>query len=112
MTDNSLMKRAFVVVLGFLGLSCPVKAQHMTPSLDGRYTFALYRPEVFRTIDSSTLIERLPVRSFLDGTRFPVSSEMGRMGMTSFDLPSMASEGSAEVQEIGVRREFRTEGKD
>jgi hypothetical protein len=111
-----MMKRVLLVLLGSLALCSPLVAQHATPWLDAPYKFALYRPEVFSTVDSSTLIERLPVRSFLDGTRFSVSSELGRMGTAPIDLPSMAYVSGAEVQHITVRRsdgkDFGTDGKD
>lgn len=88
---HSLMiRRVFFSVLGFVALCLPVAAQQTGPSLDASYTMALYRPEIFSTVDSSTLIDRLPVRAFLDGTRFPVSSSMGRMGTAPIDFLSVA----------------------
>src|SRR5439155_12994686 len=87
---NSLMvKRALLVALGFLALCFPVAAQQTTPSLDASSAFALYRPEIFSTVDSLALIDRLPVLNFLDGTRLPVSSEMGRMGTAPVEFPSI-----------------------
>ncbi len=87
---NSLMiKRALLVALGFLAFCFPLAAQQMTPSLDASSVFALYRPEIFSTVDSSALIDRLPILNFLDGMRLPVSSEMGRMGTARLDLPSI-----------------------
>ena len=110
------MKRALWVGVGVLGLSFSAWAQQLAPSLEGPYTFALYRPEVFNAIDGSTLINRLSVRRFLDGTRFPVASEMGRMGTAPIDLPSVAYVSGSEVQQISGHRadgkDFGTDGKD
>ena len=111
-----MTKCALLALLSYLALCFPVAAEQPAPLLDGPYSFALYRPEVFKTVDSSTLINRLAVRSFLDGTRFPVSSELGRMGTAPIDLPSMAYVSGAEVQNISARRvdgkDFGTDGKD
>lgn len=85
-----MIRRVLFLVLGFVAFCLPVGAQQLRPSLDASYTMALYRPEIFSTVDSSTLIDRLPVRAFLDGTRFPVSSSMGRMGMAPVDFLSVA----------------------
>src|SRR5205807_5250568 len=87
---NSLMiKRALLVALGFLAFCFPLAAQEMTSSLDASSAFAFYRPEIFSTVDSSALIDRLAVLNFLDGTRLPVSSEMGRMGTAPIEFPSL-----------------------
>ena len=110
---NSLMiKRALLVALGFLALCFPVAAQQTTPSLDASSAFALYRPEIFSTVDSLALIDRLPVLNFLDGTRLPVSSEMGRMGTARLDLPSLAFLSAAKVQKINAAPVSGKDGKD
>jgi hypothetical protein len=102
---NSLMiKRALLVALGFLAFCFPLAAQQMTPSLDASSAFAFYRPEIFSTVDSLALIDRLPVLNFLDGTRLPVSSEMGRMGTAPLDLPSLAYFSAAYVSAAKVRK--------
>jgi hypothetical protein len=100
---NSLMiKRALLVALGFLALCFPLAAQ--TPSLDASSAFAFYRPEIFSTVDSSALIDRLPILSFLDGTRLPASSEMGRMGTAPVEFPSLTYMSVAYVSAAKVRR--------
>jgi hypothetical protein len=99
---NSLMiKRALLVVVGFLALCFPLAAQ--TPSLDASSAFAFYRPEIFSTVDSLALIDRLPVLNFLDGTRLPVSSEMGRMGTAPVEFPSLTYMSVAYVSAAKVR---------
>lgn len=84
---NSLMIKRALLVVGFLALCFPLAAQ--TPSLDASSAFAFYRPEIFSTVDSLALIDRLPILNFLDGTRLPVSSEMGRMGTAPVEFPSI-----------------------
>jgi len=85
-----MIKRALLVV-GFLALCFPVAAQQNNPTdeFDAAAALALYRPEIFSTVDSLALIDRLPVLNFLDGTRLPVSSEMGRMGTAPVEFPSI-----------------------
>ena len=107
-----MIKRALLVALGFLALCFPVAAQQTTPSLDASSAFALYRPEIFSTVDSLALIDRLPVLNFLDGTRLPVSSEMGRMGTARLDLPSLAFLSAAKVQKINAAPVSGKDGKD
>ena len=102
---NSLMiKRALLVALGFLAFCFPLAAQQMSPSLDASSAFAFYRPEIFSTVDSLALIDRLPVLNFLDGTRLPVSSEMGRMGTAPVEFPSLTYMSIAYVSAAKVRR--------
>jgi len=102
---NSLMiKRALLVALGFLAFCFPLAAQQMSPSLDASSAFAFYRPEIFSTVDSLALIDRLPVLNFLDGTRLPVSSEMGRMGTAPVEFPSLTYMSVAYVSAAKVRR--------
>src|ERR1700675_3902413 len=113
---NSLMiKRALLVALGFLAFCFPLAAQ--TPSLDASSAFAFYRPEIFSTVDSLALIDRLPVLNFLDGTRLPVSSEMGRMGTAPVEFPSLtymsvAYMSAAKVQRVNTAQVSGKDGKD
>lgn len=91
-------KGALTVVLGFLSLCLPLAAQQTedetitlgqlrnTSALDAASALTLYQPDIFVTVDSSILIHGLPVPTLLDGRRFPVSSELARMGMTPLDL--------------------------
>jgi hypothetical protein len=114
---NSLMiKRAFLVV-GFFALCFPLAAQ--TPPLDASSAFAFFRPEIFSTVDSLALIDRLPVLNFLDGTRLPVSSEMGRMGTAPVEFPSLtymnmsvAYVSAAKVRRVNAAQVSGKDGKD
>ena len=83
---NSLMIKRALIVVAFLALCFPWR---QTPSLDASSAFAFYRPEIFSTVNSLALVDRLPVLNFLDGTRLPVSSEMGRMGTAPVEFPSL-----------------------
>ena len=115
---NSLMiKRALLVALGFLALCFPLAAQQITPSLDASSAFAFYRPEIFSTVDSLALIDRLPVLNFLDGTRLPVSSEMGRMGTAPVEFPSLtymsvAYMSAAKARRVNAAQVSGKDGKD
>ena len=114
---NSLMIKRALLVVGFLALCFPLAAQQMTPSLDASSAFAFYRPEIFSTVDSLALIDRLPVLNFLDGTRLPVSSEMGRMGTAPVEFPSLAYfsavyVSAAKVQKGNAAPAYQTDGKD
>jgi hypothetical protein len=114
---NSLMIKRALLVVGFLALCFPLAAQQMTPSLDASSAFAFYRPEIFSTVDSLALIDRLPVLNFLDGTRLPVSSEMGRMGTAPVEFPSLtymsvAYMSAAKVRRVNAAQVSGKDGKD
>ncbi len=100
------MKRGLLGVLGVLGFCFSVGAQEI---LDVTFAPTLNRPEIFRTVDSLTLVKRLPILNFLDGTRLPVSSPLGRMGRTPLDLAYTNVEDAGEITEGPV---YRTDGKD
>jgi hypothetical protein len=111
---NSLMiKRALLVALGFLALCFPVAAQqtNRTDGFDAAAALALYRPEIFTSVDSSLLVRDLPMLTFLDG-RFPGSTALGRMGTARLDLPSLAYLSAAKVQKVNAAGSHRTDGKD
>ena len=118
---NSLMiKRAIVVGLGLLTFCFPLAVQQTsgseqtedeavmlqqlrrTDALDAASVLALYRPEIFSTVDSCALIHDLPVLALLDGQRLPGLSALGRMGTAPLDLPPVASLRVAHVQKANV----------
>ena len=102
---NSLMiERAIVVGLGLLGFCFSLAAQqaNRADDFDAAAILALYRPEIFSTVDSSALIHDLPVLALLDGQRLPVLSALGRMGTAPLDLPPVASLRVAHVQKANV----------
>ncbi|MGZ5023157.1 MAG: hypothetical protein ACXWAX_11275, partial [Chthoniobacterales bacterium] len=89
-----MIKRMVPSLLGFLCVCLPFLAQQVaaqdetftreqlqqTGEIDNGPALALYRPDVFSSVDGSVLIHGLPVLALLDGRRLLVSSEMGRMG--------------------------------
>lgn len=114
---NSLMIKRALIVVGFLALCFPLAAQ--TPSMDASSAFAFYRPEIFSTVDSLALVDRLPVLNFLDGTRLPVSSEMGRMGTAPVEFPSLtymnmsvAYVSAAKARNVNAAQVSGKDGKD
>jgi len=102
--NSPMIKRAIVVGFGFLGFCVPVSAQqtNRTAEFDAAASLALYRPEIFSTVDSSALIHDLPVLALLDGQRLPVWSALGWMGTAPLDLPPVASLRVAQVQKANV----------
>jgi len=82
--------------------------QH-TGALDAGSALALYRPDLFSTIDSTLLIHGLPALTLLDGRRFPISSDLGRMGHTAIDLVPVAFLRSVQVQKVGSSPRVGTE---
>jgi hypothetical protein len=70
--NSQLMKRALLTVMVLAGLGLTARA-------DFDPIFGFYRPELFSTVDSTTLVRDLPMRDFLDG-RLPGSTSLGRMG--------------------------------
>ena len=100
-----MIKRALLAALGFLALCFPIAAQQTSP-LEQAETIALdqlsfYRPESFKTADSSVLIHNLPMLTFLDG-RLPISSALGRMGNVPFDIFPIALVSAAETHKLNT----------
>lgn len=120
-----MMRRAISAGLGFLSLCLSLGAQQTDPKIEAetiafddlRHTgavntvpsLALYRPDVFSTVDGSILIHSLPVLALLDGRRFPISSELARMGMTPFDLFPVAFLTAIETRKINASPMYGTD---
>ena len=104
------MQRTALVFLALAGLCFPVAAQEfetvtrndleITGQLDTAPALAFYRSDLFNTVDGSVLLHGLPVLTLLDGRRFPISSELGRMGMSPLDLFPSAFLRAVEVQKV------------
>ncbi len=110
------MKRALLGVLGVTSLCFSVAAQQ-TSGLDGSEDenitleqLSFYRPEILNTLDSSALLQGLPMLSLLDDWRLPVSSELGRMGMAPLDLFPVAFLSAAPAQK--VKKASQVDGKE
>lgn len=73
-----------------------------TGATDVGPALTLLRPDLFSSVDGATLIHGLPVLTLLDGRRFPVSSELGRMGWAPFEVMPLAFLGAVEVQKVGA----------
>ena len=67
----------------------------------------LARPDLFAGVDSALLLHGLPTTTLLDGRRFPLNTELGRMGMV--DLP-VAFLSAVEVQKVGSRPRYGSDG--
>ena len=104
-----MIARVFPVILVLLGLCSALRAEtagetitrgdlDRTGAIETGPALSLARPDLFSGVDSTTLIYGLPVLTVLDGRRFPISSELGRMGMTPFDIFPVAFLSAVEVQ--------------
>jgi len=109
-----MIRRAALVILGFLSLCFPVTGQQADTGADtitreqlnrtGAANIGpvldLYRPDIFRALDGSVLIHGLPTLTLLDGRRFPLSTALDRMRMAPLDLFPVAFLASVEVQRV------------
>src|SRR6266571_5537097 len=73
---NSAMFKCAPGVAAFVALCFPVAAQQ---PFDSDSTFVFYRPDIFTSVDRSSVVRELPMTEFLDG-RLPGSTALGRMG--------------------------------
>lgn len=115
-----MFKRAFASVIGVVGFCLLATAQSpgnsrvqvdeetitpeqlsITGEVDVAPALSLYRSDLFRTIDGTVLIHGLPVLTLLDGRRFPISSELGGMGMRPLDIFPVAFLSAVNVQKTG-----------
>jgi outer membrane receptor protein involved in Fe transport len=113
-----MVKRALFVVVGFLGCCLPLAAQdetiaredlQQTGALDVASGLALYQPNIFSTVDGSVLIHGLPVLTLLDGRRFPISGELGRMGRSPIDLFPIVFLSAVDVQAVNASPMYGTD---
>jgi outer membrane receptor protein involved in Fe transport len=122
-----MMKRALPVVLGLLGLSLPVLAQpgaslgrdaevltreelEETGEFEAGPALNLSRSNIFSGVDSATLIHGLPVLTLLDGRRFPISTQLGRMGTSPLDVRPLAFLRAVEVEKVGSSPRYGSDG--
>ncbi len=106
------MTRNFVAALGLIAfLACftnSVRGDALvrgdleeTGAVEIGSALSLARPDLFSRVDSTALIRGLPVLTLLDGRRFPISTELGRMGMTPFEFLPVAFLSAVHVQKGG-----------
>lgn len=106
-----MTRRGLAVVAGSLILSSSLWAADVSSWADASGSFALYQPAIFNSVDGSTLLHRLPVQDFLDGTHLPFSTSLGRMGTAPVDFPAITFAHLAEVK-ARTPRSHKTDGKD
>jgi hypothetical protein len=104
-----VIARGIFAVLGLINFSFTVSAQQASRVNDFNpaSSLALYHPEIFTSIDSSVLIHDLPQLALLDG-RLPVSTALGRMGMSSVDFSSRALLADADYPRTGTSAEYKS----
>lgn len=107
-----MIKRALPAVAILLSVCLPLVVQakgdevitedqlEISGAPDVGTALELYRPDLFKSVDSTLLIHGLPALTLLDGRRFPISTELGRMGMTPFDLFPLAFLNSVSVEKV------------
>jgi len=110
---NSLMIKRALLVVGVLALCFPVAAQqnNRTDEFDAAAALALYRPEIFTSVDSSLLVRDLPMLTFLDG-RLPGSTALGRMGTAPVANLPVALVSAAPAQKTNASSVSGKDGKD
>jgi outer membrane receptor protein involved in Fe transport len=101
-----VIKSLLAALLGLAAWSLPAAAQDYTflltqtdleqsGAFETRRALTLARPDLFTGVDSAVLLHGIPTVTLLDGRRFPLNTELGRMGMV--DLP-VAFLSAVEVQ--------------
>src|SRR3954469_5536115 len=103
-----MIKRALPAVLALVSLGVPVSLHAADPlaaggsetvaiegalktgELDPGRAVSLHLPDVYASLNGPALINGLPMMALLDGRRFPITSELGRMGMTPVELGPIA----------------------
>jgi len=115
-----MIRRAAFAVLALVAFCLPLAAQQtgrlehadvetITPAQlrvtgepDIGPALLLYRPDLFSSVDGSVLIHGLSALTLLDGRRFPISTELGRMGTASLDFLPLAYLAAVDVQKVGA----------
>ncbi len=93
--------RVLAILLGFLGVCAPLFAQapvdvftadqlRLTGEVSTAPALALYRPDIFSTVDGALLIHGLPVLTLLDGRRFPISGDLTARGLNPLQTVPVA----------------------
>src|SRR5439155_22144543 len=86
-----MIGRALLAALGFLSFCFFVAAQQTNPTnqFNAPAALALYPPEIFRTMESSTIMQDLAMLTLLS-ERLPGSTGLGRMGWVPLDISPVA----------------------
>ena len=109
-----MIGRTLPAIVGLIGLCVPLLAQTITReefeetgAVETGPALTLARPDLFTGVDSAVLLHGLPVLTLLDGRRFPISTELGRMGVV--DLP-VAFLNAVDVQPVGSAPRYGSDG--
>ncbi len=115
-----MFKPAVTAVIGCLSLCLTAAAQkpadleqlnvetvtveelRTTGAADLDPALALYRPNLFSTLDGSVLIHNLPALVLLDGRPFASMSHLQAMGMSPLDLFPLAFLTAVDVQKVNT----------
>jgi hypothetical protein len=107
-----MIKRALLTLLVLLSV-CSLAGAQQTNRFEQPKTItleqlSLYRPEVLSTVDSLTLIDGLPMVSLLDGQRLPMSTALGRMGMTSLSFSPVVLLANLDKPKASASPDYKT----
>jgi outer membrane receptor protein involved in Fe transport len=119
-----MIRRAVPAVLGFLGLCLPLTAQQNRPDQNEDETItaeqlqstgaveiasalALYQPDSFSRSGNSVLIYGFPALTLLDGRRFSISGQLGRL--TPLDFFPVAFLSAVDVKRINASPIYGTD---
>jgi hypothetical protein len=107
-----MIKRALLTLLGVLSVCSSAGAQQTNrleqPEPITLEQLSLYRPEVLSAMDSSTLIAGLPMVGLLDGQRLPISTALGRMGMTSLTFSPVVLLANVDKPKASASPDYKT----
>lgn len=107
-------KGAVLAILGLLSVCSALPAQEgdfdtitrdslqLMGEIDIAPALALNRPDLFSTVNGHLLLHSLPVTTFLDGRRFPISGDSNRMEISPLELIPVAFLSSVRVQQTST----------
>lgn len=108
--SSIVIRHLMVVALGIAGFSLSARAGETTitrSELEKTGAFEvgtalqLGRPDLFQSVDGASLIHGLPVLALLDGRRFPISSDLTRMGWAPLNVMPLAFISAVDVHKSG-----------
>ena len=97
-----------------MSLCVSVSAQQSKGAGNFDSIFGFYRPELFTTVDNSSLVRDLPMREFLDG-RLPGSTALGQMGtarVANFPMALVSAEPRQKGNSVSGPVKDPKDGKD
>lgn len=112
--NYAMIKSALSAVVALVSLCVSVSAQQSKVAGNFDSIFGFYRPELFTTVDSSSLVRDLPMREFLDG-RLPGSTALGQMGtarVANFPMALVSAEPRQKGNSVSGPVKDPKDGKD